>query len=112
MSHGSFPPERHAFVVLGRHHVDRDDGRAAQRRAVLRSEARSPAPHPLRIRNGPSSLGYTTTRPAWDPIRHTAWNPIPGVGSIIGAVIGGMLVGIVPGNYLKIGLGIILNWSG
>jgi uncharacterized membrane protein YfcA len=32
-------------------------------------------------------------------------------GSILGAVIGAMLVGIVPASVLKIGLGLILNWS-
>ena len=31
-----------------------------------------------------------------------------GIGSVIGAVIGGLLVGIVPASWLKIGLGIIL----
>ena len=30
------------------------------------------------------------------------------VGSVIGAVIGGLLVGIVPASTLKLGLGIIL----
>lgn len=34
-----------------------------------------------------------------------------GVGSIIGAVIGGATVGIVPAGILKIGLGVILNLS-
>lgn len=34
-----------------------------------------------------------------------------GIGSIIGAVTGGLLVGIVPCSVLKVGLGIILNWS-
>jgi uncharacterized membrane protein YfcA len=33
------------------------------------------------------------------------------VGSIIGAVAGGMLVGVIPASQLKIGLGIILNVS-
>ncbi len=31
-----------------------------------------------------------------------------GVGSVIGAVLGGLLVGIVPASWLKVGLGIIL----
>lgn len=34
-----------------------------------------------------------------------------GIGSIIGAVIGGLLVGIVPSAILKVGLGVILIWS-
>ncbi|WP_414518655.1 TSUP family transporter [Nostoc sp. PCC 9305] len=34
-----------------------------------------------------------------------------GVGSVIGAIIGGMLVGIVPPRILKVTLGIILNIS-
>jgi uncharacterized membrane protein YfcA len=34
-----------------------------------------------------------------------------GVGSVIGAVIGGALAGIVPVSILKLGLGIILNVS-
>jgi uncharacterized membrane protein YfcA len=34
-----------------------------------------------------------------------------GVGSVIGAFIGGLLVGIVPSAILKMGLGIILIWS-
>lgn len=34
-----------------------------------------------------------------------------GIGSVIGAVVGGLLVGIVPSSVLKIGLGIILIWS-
>lgn len=34
-----------------------------------------------------------------------------GVGSVIGAIAGGMLVGIVPGAVLKLTLGIILNVS-
>ncbi|MBI3942913.1 MAG: sulfite exporter TauE/SafE family protein [Chloroflexi bacterium] len=34
-----------------------------------------------------------------------------GIGSVLGAIVGGMLVGIVPTNILKIGLGIILNIS-
>lgn len=34
-----------------------------------------------------------------------------GVGSVIGAIIGGLLVGIVPSAILKVGLGIILIWS-
>lgn len=34
-----------------------------------------------------------------------------GVGSIIGAVIGGLLVGIAPSAILKVGLGAILIWS-
>jgi uncharacterized membrane protein YfcA len=34
-----------------------------------------------------------------------------GVGSLIGAVAGGMLVGVMPASLLKIGLGIILNVS-
>jgi uncharacterized protein len=33
------------------------------------------------------------------------------VGSLIGAVAGGMLVGVIPASLLKIGLGIILNVS-
>jgi uncharacterized protein len=33
------------------------------------------------------------------------------VGSLIGAVAGGMLVGIIPASLLKIGLGMILNVS-
>ncbi|WP_442944489.1 TSUP family transporter [Nostoc sp.] len=32
-----------------------------------------------------------------------------GIGSVIGAIIGGMLVGIVPPRILKVTLGIILN---
>ncbi|ACB49928.1 hypothetical protein cce_0577 [Crocosphaera subtropica ATCC 51142] len=32
-----------------------------------------------------------------------------GLGSLIGAIIGGLLVGIIPSNLLKIALGIILN---
>ena len=31
-----------------------------------------------------------------------------GVGSVIGAVIGGLLVGAIPASVLKIGLGLIL----
>lgn len=31
-----------------------------------------------------------------------------GVGSVIGAIVGGLLVGIVPASWLKVGLGIIL----
>jgi uncharacterized membrane protein YfcA len=31
-----------------------------------------------------------------------------GVGSVIGAVLGGLLVGTIPASLLKIGLGIIL----
>ena len=34
-----------------------------------------------------------------------------GVGSVIGAIIGGLLVGLVPSALLKGGLGIILIWS-
>ncbi|WP_431655651.1 sulfite exporter TauE/SafE family protein [Pantanalinema rosaneae] len=34
-----------------------------------------------------------------------------GIGSVIGAIVGGLLVGIVPAWLLKIGLGIILNIS-
>lgn len=34
-----------------------------------------------------------------------------GVGSVIGAVAGGMLVGVVPGSVLKLTLGVILNVS-
>ena len=34
-----------------------------------------------------------------------------GIGSVIGAVIGGMLVGIIPASFLKITLGLILNIS-
>ena len=34
-----------------------------------------------------------------------------GAGSVIGAVVGGMLAGIVPDSVLKVGLGLILNWS-
>ncbi len=34
-----------------------------------------------------------------------------GAGSVIGAIIGGLLVGIAPSAILKIGLGIILIWS-
>lgn len=33
------------------------------------------------------------------------------VGSVIGAILGGLLVGFVPPNYLKVGLGTILLWS-
>ena len=32
-------------------------------------------------------------------------------GSIIGAVLGGLLVGMVPAQILKVGLGLILIWS-
>lgn len=34
-----------------------------------------------------------------------------GIGSVIGAVVGGLLVGIVPAPVLKVGLGVILNVS-
>ena len=34
-----------------------------------------------------------------------------GVGSILGALIGGMLVGVIPERVLKLALGLILNWS-
>jgi uncharacterized membrane protein YfcA len=34
-----------------------------------------------------------------------------GVGSLIGAVVGGMLVGLIPASALKIALGVILNIS-
>ena len=34
-----------------------------------------------------------------------------GAGSIIGAVIGGLLVGSVPAEFLKVALGAILLWS-
>jgi len=34
-----------------------------------------------------------------------------GAGSVIGAIIGGLLVGIVPSTILKVGLGVILIWS-
>lgn len=34
-----------------------------------------------------------------------------GVGSVLGAVIGGLLVGFVPSAILKVGLGLILIWS-
>lgn len=34
-----------------------------------------------------------------------------GIGSIIGAFIGGQLAGAVPASALKVGLGVILNWS-
>jgi uncharacterized protein len=34
-----------------------------------------------------------------------------GAGSVIGAVVGGLLVGLVPSAVLKVGLGIILIWS-
>jgi uncharacterized protein len=34
-----------------------------------------------------------------------------GVGSVLGAVVGGMLVGVVPASVLKVSLGIILNVS-
>jgi uncharacterized protein len=40
------------------------------------------------------------------PLSHTV-API-GLGSVIGAVIGGLLVGVAPASVLKIGLGIIL----
>jgi uncharacterized membrane protein YfcA len=34
-----------------------------------------------------------------------------GIGSVIGAIIGGLLVGIAPSSVLKVSLGIILIWS-
>jgi uncharacterized protein len=34
-----------------------------------------------------------------------------GVGSVIGAVVGGLLVGAVPATVLRVGLGIILIFS-
>jgi uncharacterized membrane protein YfcA len=34
-----------------------------------------------------------------------------GAGSVIGAIIGGLFVGIVPSTILKVGLGVILIWS-
>ncbi len=34
-----------------------------------------------------------------------------GVGSIIGAIIGGLLVEVVPASWLKVLLGVILNIS-
>jgi uncharacterized protein len=34
-----------------------------------------------------------------------------GAGSVIGAIIGGLLVGLVPSALLKVGLGVILIWS-
>jgi uncharacterized membrane protein YfcA len=34
-----------------------------------------------------------------------------GVGSVIGAISGGLLVGIIPSTILKVGLGGILIWS-
>jgi uncharacterized protein len=34
-----------------------------------------------------------------------------GVGSIVGALIGGALVGLVPAAVLKVGLGVVLIWS-
>jgi molybdopterin-binding protein len=40
------------------------------------------------------------------------WTILPlGAGSILGAVLGATLLGLVPGQALKIGLGLILIWS-
>jgi uncharacterized membrane protein YfcA len=51
-------------------------------------------------------------RGAFDSRKDFTGTVVPmGLGSVIGALIGGLLVGIIPASVLKVGLGVILNIS-
>lgn len=44
-----------------------------------------------------------------EPLR---WTVLPmSIGSVLGAIAGGLALGLVPTGLLKIGLGVILIWS-
>jgi uncharacterized membrane protein YfcA len=59
-----------------------------------------------------TGIARYAARGAYADMRALKWTVVPmAIGSVIGATLGGLAVGLISATLLKVGLGVILIWS-